>query len=422
MISNIQHIPSFTPKNDCFFENKVDFKRQDQPFFNFDYSFCACSYALQYTNSLDSVKNYDTKEQKNNKPFYNLEEQFQALLIKVSLMGRFRGAFITTDEGSGIGSGNDTGIGSLSPELVEQRHFDAWGGLVFLQKEGDTEAEFFNEAKYDEELYLDRGYTGHEHLASVSLIHMNGRLYDAKLRRFLAPDNFIQDPYNTQNFNRYAYVYNNPLIYNDPSGEFIGTVITALVETLVNIVTRGVNFHNYSYDRTRMAWKIDMGLLKTDSNRSFFSRVRQLISRFTWELPQTTIGYSYSHGRNAAGKVDEVKYFGGATFVINENAGKRNGISLGSFININIRNQYNADGKGLFGEDGLYMHEFGHYLQSQIYGVSYLPVIGLFSLTSAGSANHNYKWYETDANKRAFRYLNKYYEGEFNWNFNRYPF
>ncbi len=103
--------------------------------------------------------------------------------------------------------------------LVERRHFDAWGGLVMLQKEGETEAVFFEEVQFDDELYLDRGYTGHEHLASVSLIHMNGRLYDAKLRRFLAPDNFIQDPYNTQNFNRYAYVYNNPLIYNDPSGE-----------------------------------------------------------------------------------------------------------------------------------------------------------------------------------------------------------
>lgn len=105
--------------------------------------------------------------------------------------------------------------------LVERRHFDAWGGLVLLQKEGETEAAFYDEVKFNDELYLDRGYTGHEHLASVSLIHMNGRLYDAKLRRFLAPDNFIQDPYNTQNFNRYAYVYNNPLIYNDPSGEFI---------------------------------------------------------------------------------------------------------------------------------------------------------------------------------------------------------
>ncbi|MCF6348258.1 MAG: hypothetical protein L3J20_08165 [Flavobacteriaceae bacterium] len=39
---------------------------------------------------------------------------------------------------------------------------------------------------------LDRGYTGHEHLLGVDLIHMNGRLYDPLLHRFLAPDNFVQ--------------------------------------------------------------------------------------------------------------------------------------------------------------------------------------------------------------------------------------
>lgn len=55
---------------------------------------------------------------------------------------------------------------------------------------------------------------------------MNGRMYDAKLRRFLSPDNFIQDPFNTQSFNRYGYVWNNPLKYNDPSGEFL---VTALI-------------------------------------------------------------------------------------------------------------------------------------------------------------------------------------------------
>ena len=73
---------------------------------------------------------------------------------------------------------------------------------------------------------LDRGYTGHEHLQTVGLIHMNGRLYDPALHRFLQPDNYVQDPFNTQNFNRYGYCLNNPLVYVDENGEFI---ITALI-------------------------------------------------------------------------------------------------------------------------------------------------------------------------------------------------
>nr|WP_232505679.1 RHS repeat-associated core domain-containing protein [Flavobacterium crassostreae] len=86
---------------------------------------------------------------------------------------------------------------------------------------------------------LDRGYTGHEHLQSVGLIHMNGRLYDGKLHRFLQPDNYVQEPYNTQNYNKYGYCWNNPLKYTDPSGEIvflaavgIGAAVAALTYTL----------------------------------------------------------------------------------------------------------------------------------------------------------------------------------------------
>nr|WP_262915806.1 RHS repeat-associated core domain-containing protein [Chryseobacterium taklimakanense] len=68
-------------------------------------------------------------------------------------------------------------------------------------------------------LLIDRGYTSHEHFAEVGLIHMNGRLYDPLLRRFLNADENIQDMFNTQNYNKYGYVLNNPLMYNDPSGE-----------------------------------------------------------------------------------------------------------------------------------------------------------------------------------------------------------
>ena len=49
-----------------------------------------------------------------------------------------------------------------------------------------------------------------------------GRMYDPVLRQMLSPDPVLQDPSNTQNYNKYAYVFNNPLKYTDPSG-FIGT-------------------------------------------------------------------------------------------------------------------------------------------------------------------------------------------------------
>jgi RHS repeat-associated protein len=63
-----------------------------------------------------------------------------------------------------------------------------------------------------------RGFTGHEHLDSLSLIHMNGRLYDPVLGRMLGADPRLADPLLRQNFDRYSYVYANPLNSVDPDG------------------------------------------------------------------------------------------------------------------------------------------------------------------------------------------------------------
>jgi hypothetical protein len=47
---------------------------------------------------------------------------------------------------------------------------------------------------------------------------MNGRVYDASIGRFISADSNIFEPFDTQGFNRYSYVKNNPLKYTDPSG------------------------------------------------------------------------------------------------------------------------------------------------------------------------------------------------------------
>jgi RHS repeat-associated protein len=67
-------------------------------------------------------------------------------------------------------------------------------------------------------IYTDRGYTGHLHADGVGLIHMNGRMYDPILARFISADPLIQAPNNLQSLNRYSYVMNNPLSYTDPTG------------------------------------------------------------------------------------------------------------------------------------------------------------------------------------------------------------
>ena len=77
-------------------------------------------------------------------------------------------------------------------------------------------------------LNFHRGYTGHEHLSQFSLINMNGRMYDPLLGRFLSPDPFVQLPDFSQNFNRYSYCLNNPLMYVDPDGEIVWWIPVAI--------------------------------------------------------------------------------------------------------------------------------------------------------------------------------------------------
>jgi RHS repeat-associated protein len=64
----------------------------------------------------------------------------------------------------------------------------------------------------------DRGYTGHEHLDDVGVIHMNGRVFDPVIARFMQADPIVQAPGNLQNYDRFGYCFNNPTICTDPSG------------------------------------------------------------------------------------------------------------------------------------------------------------------------------------------------------------
>jgi len=110
--------------------------------------------------------------------------------------------------------GSILAVSNNSGEVIERAHFGAWGDETDVQyRSGVTTT------KRSDSL-TGRGFTGHEHFTEVGLVHMNGRMYDPMQGRFLSPDNHIQDPFNTQNFNRYGYVLNNPLSLTDPSGEF----------------------------------------------------------------------------------------------------------------------------------------------------------------------------------------------------------
>jgi len=56
-----------------------------------------------------------------------------------------------------------------------------------------------------------KGYTDQEELDELSLVHLNGRIYDPLTSRFTSPDPTIPDPYDLQSLNRASYVRNSPI-------------------------------------------------------------------------------------------------------------------------------------------------------------------------------------------------------------------
>ncbi|MBV1881275.1 MAG: VCBS repeat-containing protein [Pseudomonadales bacterium] len=117
--------------------------------------------------------------------------------------------------------------------------FDAWGmrrnALTWRELNESTKTTF-------DTVTTTRGFTDHEMLDAVGLIHMNGRVYDASIGRFMSPDFFVQDPGFTQSYNRYSYVYNNPLTHTDPSGHFVQFLAMLAMSTQVGRVVKGTEF------------------------------------------------------------------------------------------------------------------------------------------------------------------------------------
>lgn len=120
--------------------------------------------------------------------------------------------------------------------IIEENSFDAWGS----RRDSDTQKIYTGTEAPS--LMTGRGFTGHEHLYGFGLIHMNARLYDPILGRFLSPDPYVQLPDFTQAMNRYGYCMNRPLCYVDKNGEIIGWIIAgAFIGGAINVATHWDN-------------------------------------------------------------------------------------------------------------------------------------------------------------------------------------
>ncbi len=106
--------------------------------------------------------------------------------------------------GSVIGLTDQQGV------LKEKLGYDAWGkrrSIDGASTPNNLDGQVDN-----------RGYTGHEILDQLDLVHMNGRVYDPLVARFISADPYISNIVNGQELNRFSYVLNNPTNLTDPTG------------------------------------------------------------------------------------------------------------------------------------------------------------------------------------------------------------
>jgi RHS repeat-associated protein len=130
-----------------------------------------------------------------------------------------------------VKTSNDSGVVPADPNATNYWHKDALGSIVAVTNASGVVLDRMAFDPWGRRIRDtgmpdptvnpgngDRGFTGHEHLDEVALIHMNGRVYDPLLAKFLSVDPVVGNPNDLQHYNRYGYAGNQPLRYADPSG------------------------------------------------------------------------------------------------------------------------------------------------------------------------------------------------------------
>jgi len=167
------------------------------------------------------------------------------------------------------GLGSITVISDEAGRVLKRYTYDAWGKQSTLYT--NTTSGITNQAP------TTRGFTDHEELSDFGLVHMNGRIYDPVLGRFLSADPFVDGATDSQGYNRYSYVGNNPLGATDPTGfvkfkEIAGAIVGVVVAAVVVVAV------------VTSAGTALGGLSGLASNAGFFAKLGYGLSHGTWGL------------------------------------------------------------------------------------------------------------------------------------------
>ena len=120
--------------------------------------------------------------------------------------------------------GDIVGIYTTSGTKVATYAYDAWGKLI---------SSSYTSGYYDPYYYNPFRYRGYYYDVETGFYYLQSRYYDPTTGRFLNADIHINANGDLQGFNMYAYCSNNPVMYVDYTGEFLGFLLHDVVVILI---------------------------------------------------------------------------------------------------------------------------------------------------------------------------------------------
>ena len=247
-------------------------------------------------------------------------------------------------------------------------------------------------------------YNGIEQTSNLGLDVYNAfyRTLDPSLARWWQVDPEAEAAYSHSPYNS---MFNNPLSFSDPEGDLPGIAELAGFTNGIRNLFAGESFFDGFAQGWTQSWEITLGPFQYSNDLSFGQNIWNTFSKLTWELPQTLVGLTTAQGLNIGTAVNDVNYFRGATVLDTDIEG--GAFTAGSFI---VGPQ---DFRPDF-SDHLFVHEFGHYLQSKRLGPLYMNFVALPSITDFNLVDdlfnqdlHDFRWYEAGASRLAADYFDR---------------
>ncbi len=143
---------------------------------------------------------YETHSDGTIKKYYSFAGQTIAMRTWDVGLGTWNLSYFLSDH-----LGSVSVVLSATGTILEQQRYLPFGQARVMQP-------------YASVISTDFTYTGQRNLPDTGLMDYKARFYSPYIIHFSQPDTIIPDLSNPQSLNRYAYVRNNPIRYNDPTG------------------------------------------------------------------------------------------------------------------------------------------------------------------------------------------------------------